>query len=111
MRIISQDGKGDMPYKKFIFRVHVNMIVASEDISMVSNNIQRQIVAKYSSGEKAIKALEMLREKYSILKSMEMIGLEEIKRVFDDSEEVAELVKPYFKFPKDVEIGLGEEMP
>lgn len=109
MRIISQDGKGDMPYEKFIFRVHGNIIVASEDISIFSGNIQRQIVAKYSSEEKAIKALEMLREKYSILKSMEIIGIEEIKRVFDDSEEVAELVKPYFKFPKDEEIELDEE--
>ena len=59
MRLISQDGKGDMPYENFIFRACGGDIVASRDI--LTN--EKQIVARYSTEDKALKVMEMLREK------------------------------------------------
>lgn len=111
MRIISQDGRLDIPYEGFCFAVLKNGGIAVTKELVVDDNgcVDSMQIAKYSSEEKAIKALEMLREKYSILKSMEMLDLETIKGVFYDSEEVAELVRPYFQFPKDEEVHLDEE--
>ena len=60
MRLVLQDGKGDMPYENFIFRVWGGDIIASRDI--LRN--EKQIVARYSTEAKAIKVMEMLREKY-----------------------------------------------
>ena len=103
MRIISQDGRLDIPYEKFCIASLANGgITATERLTVDSDGHINSIkVAEYQNEEKAIKALEMLREKYSILKTIEMLDLETIKGVFYDSEEVAELAKPYFQFPKD----------
>lgn len=60
MRLVSQDGKGDMPYENFIFRIYGGDIVASRDV--LTN--EKQIVARYTTEAKAIKVMEMLREKY-----------------------------------------------
>ena len=61
MRLISQDGRGDMPYENFIFRACGGDIVASRDI--LTN--EKQIVARYSTEAKALKVMEMLRNAYS----------------------------------------------
>ena len=55
MRVISQNGKFDLPYENLaIFVEYENVIARFEN--------ERHLLAQYSSEEKAIKAMEMLRK-------------------------------------------------
>lgn len=103
MRIISQDGRLDIPYKGFCFAVLKDGGIAVTKELVVDDNgcVDSMQIAKYSSEEKAIEVLRLLREKYSILRTIEKLGLEIIKEVFKDGDGVARLNKPYFQFPKD----------
>ena len=97
MRLISQDGRGDMPYENFIFRACGGDIVASRDI--LTN--EKQIVARYSTESKALKVMEMLREEY-------------LKHIYGSGGEMATrdlYIPPFafippkvFKFPADEEV-------
>lgn len=58
MRIISQNGKFDLPYENLaIFVEYENVIARFEN--------ERYLFGQYSSEEKAQKAMEMLRETYA----------------------------------------------
>lgn len=57
MRVISQDGKIDVPYKIATILKRGNTILARNDRAEFE-------LAKYSTEAKAIKAMEMLRETY-----------------------------------------------
>lgn len=65
MRVISQDGRVDMPYEKIALYLSCEQIVAKHEET-------RYLLATYSTREKAIKAMEMCREKY--LSRMELDG-------------------------------------
>jgi hypothetical protein len=55
MRVISQNGKFDLPYENLaIFIEYENVIARFEN--------ERYLLAQYSSEAKAIKAMEMLRK-------------------------------------------------
>lgn len=57
MRVISQNGKFDLPYENLaIFVEYENVIARFEN--------ERYLLAQYSSEAKAIKAMEALREPY-----------------------------------------------
>lgn len=57
MRVISQNGKIDLPYENLaIFVEYENVVARFEN--------ERYLLAQYSSEAKAIKAMEMLRTKY-----------------------------------------------
>lgn len=63
MRVISQDGTMDVPYEKFIFYIVVdNSIIATKNFG--EDHLFNGRVAEYSSRKKAMKAMELLREKY-----------------------------------------------
>ena len=65
MRIISQDGRTDIPYENFVFGITKdNSIVAIRDTIARSSEIAHGVVATYSTEEKAKKAMEMLRKDY-----------------------------------------------
>lgn len=65
MRIISQDGRTDIPYENFVFGITKdNSIVAIRDTIARPSEIAHGVVATYSTEEKALKAMEMLREQY-----------------------------------------------
>lgn len=68
MRIISQDGTLDFPYELSTVRVYNEVI----SMGMCKDDSCRSIIARYSTEEKALKAMEMLREVY--LKYMEIEG-------------------------------------
>lgn len=68
MRVISQDGTLDFPYELSTVRVYNEII----SMGMCKDDSCRSIIARYSTEEKAIKAMEMLREVY--LKYMEIEG-------------------------------------
>jgi hypothetical protein len=67
MRVISQNGKSDIPYEYFVFTIVGNgnsySIIATKNIAEPPEVIMNSILATYSTEEKAIKAVEMLRTK------------------------------------------------
>ena len=80
MRVVSQDGTMDFPYEIstiFIYpRIENVIAIQSAGDSEIS------IIGRYSSKEKAIKAMEMLREAYG--------GMPIVMQNVDVSEDVAE---------------------
>jgi hypothetical protein len=65
MRVISQDGTLDIPYENFVIgKTASNEIVAMKTVADCPENVMASVIAKYSTEEKAIKAMEMLREAY-----------------------------------------------
>lgn len=71
MRIISQNGGFDLPYKETTIRVFLDGKVIAYSLNDLGNN-DFITMAKYSTKEKAMKAMEMCREKY--LSRMELDG-------------------------------------
>lgn len=63
MRIISQDKEFDLPYEETTIQVFDNGTVAAFSLTDLESDAFITM-AKYSTGEKAIKAIEMCREKY-----------------------------------------------
>ena len=73
MRVISQDGTMDVPYEKFIFYIAAdNSIIATRNFEGYPDSLFSGRIAEYSSREKALKAMEMLRTTY--LSRMELEG-------------------------------------
>lgn len=65
MRVISQDGTIDVPYENFVFGITLdNYISAVMDTAVRPTEVVNGIMAKYSSREKALKVMELLRETY-----------------------------------------------
>lgn len=58
MRIISQGGHADLPYEE------IALCMASEDI-IARHNDKEYLMARYSTMDKAKKAMEMLRTAYT----------------------------------------------
>ncbi|MCM1327287.1 MAG: hypothetical protein NC094_12005 [Bacteroidales bacterium] len=65
MRIVSQDGRIDLPYENFSLSItQDNSIVAARDVVARPMEMLIGVVAKYSNFDNAKRALEELREKY-----------------------------------------------
>ncbi len=63
MRIISQDGEFDLPYKKTTIQVCDDGYVVAFTLSSLEST-DFVTMAKYSTKEKAMKAMEMCRNRY-----------------------------------------------
>ena len=100
MRVISQSGNYDFPYEHIVVRHEMEYVMAV-------HKEKEYVLGKYSSDDKAIKAMEMLREAYSnnvfyhhtattdeFKDAMRLLSNEKFK------EETSE----YFHFPQDDEI-------
>lgn len=86
MRIISQDGMIDIPYKKFVFSITKdNRIVATIGCTAPPTEMYMSTIAKYSTREKAMKAMEMLRSAYT--------GMPIVFQNIEPSEEFKELLE------------------
>lgn len=88
MRIISQNGVVDAPYENFVFSITKdNCIVATRDSIGRPSEIARGIMGKYSTPEKAEKAMQLLHEAYisipAIFQNIEI--KEEILPKFEES--------------------------
>ena len=82
MRVISQDGTIDVPYENFVFGITLdNYISAVMDTAVRPTEVVNGIMAKYSSREKALKVMELLRETY--------VGIPIVMQNVDVSEDVA----------------------
>ena len=58
MRIISQDGRIDLPYEKVCLYIDSTLIIASCDNA-------KYMMGSYSNNEKAVKHMEMCRKHYA----------------------------------------------
>ena len=58
MRVISQHGNVDLPYEQIVVRIEMEYVMAV-------HKEKEYVLGKYSSDDKALKAMEMLREAYT----------------------------------------------
>lgn len=104
MRIISQDGTIDVPYE------HTTLIRVGTEIYLSSIKLRDTLIAKYSTEEKAVKAMEMCRKKYadSEYNRIVLCGKGETVRMLKDN--IAEAFKNgicdkfTFRFPEGEEV-------
>ena len=83
MRVISQHGNVDLPYEQIVVRIEMEYVMAVD-------KEKEYVLGKYSSDEKAIKAMEMLREAY--------VGMPIVMQNVDISEDIAEEFERLKKF-------------
>lgn len=106
MRVISQDGTMDVPYENVV------LYQDEKEIMCVFSGIYiGRKLAQYSTEEKAIKAMEMLRGRYGKLEVMKVIasGTAEYMEKSLSTNEMIEQHNAYcdmnvFQFPQDDEI-------
>lgn len=66
MRVISQDGTIDMPYEEVIIqRFRSRIYFLNKNLTGVESLSDDMQIAEYSTKEKAIKAMEMLRNEFA----------------------------------------------
>ena len=104
MRVISQDGTIDMPYEMSIVWCEDSGAVLLQPIGETGGY---QTFAKYSTEEKAKKAMEMLRERHTdnVFCREDIQYKAEI--MLDEGLDIARemMMKcEYFRFPKDDEV-------
>jgi hypothetical protein len=105
MRVISQNGTMDFPYEIstiFIYpRIENAIAIQSAGDSEIS------IIGRYSSKEKAIKAMEMLRKVYENNVFYHCTAsskrFEEVQSILS-KEQFQKATTEYFQFPQDDEI-------
>ena len=82
MRVISQDGTLDIPYEMVVIQRFRNAIYfLNRNLTGVEDLINDISLAEYATEEKAVKAMEMLRDTY--------IGMPIVMQNVDVSENVA----------------------
>lgn len=108
MRIISQNGNVDLPYEKFVFGITKdNKIACRRECVAPPYEIYNGIIAEYSSKEKALKAMKMLRKSYENNEFYHCIAgskcFEEVRSILSE-EQFQKATTEYFQFPQDDEI-------
>ena len=107
MRIISQNGAIDVPYEMSAIRNDDGLII----LCMAGETGKGSVIARYSTSEKAEKAMEMLREKYARMKRVECMSASlascEVSTLSNKDakllgDEVQKLM--CFQFPKDEDV-------
>jgi hypothetical protein len=108
MRVISQDGTMDFPYDNSLVFLHKNSIKGNTCVEIqLYGGTEIDAAAEYSSKEKAIKAMEMLREAYN---NNEFYHCTSTTNTFQETigllsnEKIKEVTSEYFRFPQDDEI-------
>lgn len=108
MRVISQNGTMDFPYDNSLVFLHESCIKGNTCVEIqLCGDTEIDIVAEYSTEEKAVKAMEMLREAYN---NNEFYHCTATTNTFQESivllsnEKFKEVTSEYFRFPQDDEI-------
>lgn len=108
MRVISQDGTLDVPYEMVVIqRFRNGVYFLNRNLTGIDELINDIELAEYSTEEKAVKAMEMLREYYdSLTFSHLMAGTPVYIRTISKmgAEDFAKSATEYFQFPQDDEI-------
>ena len=115
MRVVSQDGMFDFPYEKCCVWFEDKSVI----LSPISEPDSNYTYAKYSTKEKAMKAMELLRSAYTgmsavfqnveipeeVEKMMVDTKMNGIIAITDDKKSKIEYVNnAVFQFPKDEEV-------
>lgn len=108
MRVVSQDGRTDIPYENFAFGITKdNSIVAIRDTIARPSEIAHGVVATYSTEEKAKKAMEMLRDAYENNVFYHCTAgskrFEEVQSILSE-EQFQKFTSEYFQFPAEEEL-------
>ena len=116
MRLISQDGMIDVPYEQVSLEVNENEIYCGYS-SILTRHCTGRRFAEYSSKEKALKVMEMLRKAYVglpiIMQNVEVEDevIEKLKvnnvvlaNIPNEKSNIEYINNGYFKFPKDEEV-------
>lgn len=110
MRIISQDGKVDIPYDYFLLSMDSGKFSDGEIAIIYCRNLSSPDgtkLARYSTKEKALKAMKMLRKSYENNEFYHCIAgskcFEEVRSVLSE-EQFRKATTEYFQFPQDDEI-------
>ena len=104
MRVISQRGNVDLPYEQIVVRSEMEYVMAVY-------KEKEYVLGKYSSDDKAIKAMEMLREQYGKLEVMKVLA-SGTAEYMEKALATDEMIKHYnvycdmnvFQLPQDDEI-------
>jgi hypothetical protein len=100
MRVISQHGNVDLPYEQIV------VCHAMENVTALHNE-KEYVLGKYSSQEKAYKAMEMLRIAYENNEFYHCTAgskrFEEVQSILSE-EQFQKATTEYFQFPQDDEI-------
>lgn len=112
MRVISQDGSIDVPYEMVVIQRFRNAICfLNRNLTGVEDLIDDIALAEYSTKEKAIKAMEMLREQYKRLETLKLYtkgSREDIREILTLDELGCTILKTrklsVFQFPQEDEI-------
>ena len=101
MRVISQDGAIDMPYEEVIIqRFQRDIYFLNKNLVGVEQLVSDMVVAKYSTEEKAKKAMEELRYVYMCHNLVKMV-----KTPPDGIDEKLTMgLSGVFQFPKEEEL-------
>lgn len=120
MRVISQDGTIDVPYEMVVIQRFRNAIYfLNRNLTGVEGLINDIALAEYSTKEKAIKAMEMLREVYIgmpiVMQNVDIS--DDVKKEFERLKKCGVMVRAenqppkvecvsntIFQFPQDDEI-------
>lgn len=108
MRVISQTGKTDVPYEMVVIQEFRNAIYfLNRNLSGVEDLASDITLAEYSTGAKALKAMEMLRKSYENNVFYHCTAgskrFEEVQRILSE-EQFRKATTEYFQFPQDDEI-------
>lgn len=108
MRVISQDGTIDIPYEMVVVKRFGNAVYfLNRNLAGVENQVRDIDLAKYSTEEKAKKAMEMLRIAYENNEFYHHISNSEHFTEFTKalSEEMfKKATSEYFQLPKEEEL-------
>ena len=103
MRVISQRGNVDLPYEQIVVRIEMEYVMAVY-------KEKEYVLGKYSYEDKAIKAMEMLREAYN---NNEFYHRTATTNTFQEamgilsSEKFKEVTSEYFQFPHDDDVDIN----
>lgn len=100
MRVISQHGNVDLPYEQIV------VCHAMESVIALYNG-EKYVLGKYSSKEKAYKAMEMLRKSYENNEFYHHTSTTDTFKVVANllsNEEFDKATRECFQFPQDDEI-------
>lgn len=108
MRVISQDGTIDVPYEQVVIQRYDRVIYfLNKNLTGVEQLINDIEMAKYSTEEKAIKAMGMLRKVYENNVFYHCTAsskrFEEVQSILSE-EQFRKATTEYFQFPQDDEI-------
>lgn len=105
MRVISQDGALDIPYEQVVIqRFNGEIYFLNKNLTGIDDLVSDIVIAKYSTEEKAKKAMEELRYPY-MCHSLVKMGQTQPDGIDENIDEKLTMgLSGVFQFPKEEEL-------